>query len=123
MAPPSVDGGYYTQTPDNMPLVGPVCVGWGEGGERVQVPGAFMCGGLSGYGIMASHGVGELVAEHVVNGTKGKGPNPIPNPNPKHVVNGTKDGGTGRSPPPRNQCSEQFAATYMYTDIYNSSPS
>ena len=73
MAPPSVDGGYYTQTEDNMPLVGPICVGWGEGGERVNVPGAFMCGGLSGYGIMASHGVGELVAEHVVNGTKGGG--------------------------------------------------
>jgi len=52
-----VDGGYYTQTPDNMPLIGPACA--------VPVDGAYVVGALSGFGVMASAGVGELLAKHV----------------------------------------------------------
>ena len=52
----SVDGGYYTKTPDNLPLIG-------------RVPGApagsFICAGLSGYGVMAANAAGELLAAHV----------------------------------------------------------
>ena len=55
---PHVDGGYYTCTPENYPLVGPVC----------DVTGAYVCGGLAGYGLMAAHGAGELLAAHVVGG-------------------------------------------------------
>ncbi len=52
----SVDGGYYTKAPDNVPLVGPV----------VGAPaGSYVCAGLSGYGIMASNAAGELLAQHV----------------------------------------------------------
>jgi len=50
-----VDGGYYAKTPENRPLVGPLAV-----------EGAFVTGALSGYGIMASHAAGELVAAHVL---------------------------------------------------------
>jgi len=52
-----VDGGYYTKTIENMPLVGPL-------GPR----GSFVCGALSGFGIMAACGVGELAALHVSGG-------------------------------------------------------
>ncbi len=52
---PVVDGGYYTAAPDNMPLVGPA------GPDGFVVAGA-----VSGYGIMASAAVGELVALHVM---------------------------------------------------------
>lgn len=52
-----VDGGYYTKTIENLPLVGPA------GPE-----GAFVCGALSGFGIMAACGVGELVATAVGGG-------------------------------------------------------
>jgi sarcosine oxidase, subunit beta len=48
------DGGYYTKTPENRPLAGPL-----------PVEGAYVCGALSGYGLMASAAVGELVAAHV----------------------------------------------------------
>ena len=50
------DGGYYTQAPDNMPLVGP---------QPGAPAGAFMCAGLSGYGVMAANAAGELLAQHV----------------------------------------------------------
>jgi sarcosine oxidase, subunit beta len=50
-----VDGGYYCKTPENRPLVGPLAV-----------EGAFVTGALSGYGLMAAHVAGELVASHVV---------------------------------------------------------
>jgi glycine/D-amino acid oxidase-like deaminating enzyme len=51
-APESViDGGYYTKTTDNLPLIG------AAGAE-----GAFVCGGLSGYGVMAACAAGELAA-------------------------------------------------------------
>jgi glycine/D-amino acid oxidase-like deaminating enzyme len=53
---PVVDGGYYTETPELVPLLGPVP------GAR----GAFLCGGLAGYGLMAAHAAGELVAAHAL---------------------------------------------------------
>ncbi|MCP4309362.1 MAG: FAD-binding oxidoreductase [bacterium] len=46
-----VDGGYYTKTIENRPLAGPA-------GPR----GSFVCGALSGFGIMAACAVGELTA-------------------------------------------------------------
>jgi glycine/D-amino acid oxidase-like deaminating enzyme len=49
-----VDGGYYCKTPENRPLVGPL-----------DVQGAWVCGALSGYGVMAAQAAGELVAAHV----------------------------------------------------------
>ncbi len=54
MPQPYVDGGYYTKTADNRPLIGPL-----------DVPGTFVCGAFSGYGIMASPAAGVLAAAHV----------------------------------------------------------
>ena len=51
---PQIDGGYYTKTRENRPLVGPM-----------GVDGAYMIGAVSGYGIMAACGVGDLLAAHV----------------------------------------------------------
>jgi glycine/D-amino acid oxidase-like deaminating enzyme len=51
---PILDGGYYTKTRENRPLVGPL-----------PVRGAFVIGALSGYGLMAACGAGELLATHV----------------------------------------------------------
>lgn len=51
---PILDGGYYTKTPENRPLIGPL-----------PIPGAFVVGALSGYGLMASQAAGELLAAHV----------------------------------------------------------
>ena len=48
------DGGYYTKTPENRPLAGPL-----------PVEGAYVCGAVSGYGLMAAAAMGELVAAHV----------------------------------------------------------
>ena len=48
------DGGYYTKTPENRPLAGPL-----------PVEGSYICGAVSGYGLMASAAVGELVAAHI----------------------------------------------------------
>ncbi|HMQ35212.1 MAG TPA: FAD-dependent oxidoreductase, partial [Chloroflexaceae bacterium] len=50
-----VDGGYYTRTPENRPLIGPL-----------PVAGAYIVGGLSGYGLMAACGAAELLAAHVL---------------------------------------------------------
>jgi sarcosine oxidase, subunit beta len=50
----AMDGGYYTKTPENRPLIG-----------RLPVQGAYIIAALSGYGIMASCAAGELVAAHV----------------------------------------------------------
>ena len=55
MPRPFVDGGYYTKTPENRPLIGPL-----------EVPGAYVCSAFSGFGIMAAMGSGELLAQHVV---------------------------------------------------------
>ena len=54
MPRPQLDGGYYTKTRENRPLVGPL-----------PVEGAFVIGAVSGYGIMSACGVGELLAQHV----------------------------------------------------------
>lgn len=54
MPRPSVDGGYYTKTQENRPLAGPL-----------GVPGAYVIGAASGYGIMAAAGLAELLAAHI----------------------------------------------------------
>jgi len=51
------DGGYYCKTQENRPLIGPL-----------PVEGAYVIGGLSGYGIMASQAAGELLAAHITGG-------------------------------------------------------
>jgi glycine/D-amino acid oxidase-like deaminating enzyme len=54
MPRPQLDGGYYTKTRENRPLVGPL-----------PVKGAYVIGAVSGYGIMSACGMGELLAQHV----------------------------------------------------------
>ncbi len=54
MPRPQLDGGYYTKTRENRPLVGPL-----------PVEGAYVIGAVSGYGIMSACAVGELLAQHV----------------------------------------------------------
>lgn len=56
------DGGYYVKTAENHPLVGPTPTPDARGGS---IGGAFTCGALSGFGMMASHAAGELCAAHV----------------------------------------------------------
>ncbi|NOY99804.1 MAG: FAD-binding oxidoreductase [Chloroflexi bacterium] len=51
---PILDGGYYTKTPENRPLIGPL-----------PVEGAYVLGALSGYGIMSACAAGELLAAHI----------------------------------------------------------
>ena len=51
---PFVDGGYYARTPENRPLVGPL-----------PVEGAYIIGGLGGFGMMASCGASDLLAKHM----------------------------------------------------------
>jgi glycine/D-amino acid oxidase-like deaminating enzyme len=48
------DGGYYTKTKENRPLIGPL-----------PLDGAFVCGAYSGYGIMAACAGAELLAAHI----------------------------------------------------------
>lgn len=55
---PYVDGGYYTKTRDNRPLIGPL-----------PVEGAYVIGALSGFGVMASQGAAELLGAHVTGAT------------------------------------------------------
>jgi len=50
-----VDGGYYTRTPDNLPLIG-----------RTPVAGYFLMAALSGFGVMASPAAGELLARAIL---------------------------------------------------------
>ena len=50
----SVDGGYYTKTRENRPLIG-----------KLPVEGAYIIGALSGFGVMAGCGAGELLAAHL----------------------------------------------------------
>lgn len=57
MSRPWLDGGYYTRTRENRPLIG-----------RLPVEGAFVVGALSGYGLMAACAAGELVALHATGG-------------------------------------------------------
>ncbi len=51
---PTVDGGYYAKTEENRPLIGPL-----------PLKGAYVIGALSGFGLMAAAGAGELLAAHV----------------------------------------------------------
>jgi glycine/D-amino acid oxidase-like deaminating enzyme len=51
---PYIDGGYYTKTRENRPLIGPL-----------PVEGAYIFGALSGYGLMAACAGGELLAAHI----------------------------------------------------------
>jgi len=51
---PVLDGGYYTKTHENRPLIGPL-----------PIEGAYVIGALSGYGIMSSCAAGDLLAAHV----------------------------------------------------------
>jgi len=55
MPRPQLDGGYYTKTRENRPLVGPM-----------GIDGAYVAGAVSGYGIMSACGVGDLLAAHVM---------------------------------------------------------
>lgn len=50
-----VDGGYYTKTRENRPLIGP-------GG----VEGIHLLTGMSGFGVMVSAGAADLLAAHIV---------------------------------------------------------
>ena len=50
----TVDGGYYTKTPENRPLIGPL-----------PVTGAYVNAAYSGFGIMGACAGGELLAAHV----------------------------------------------------------
>jgi len=54
MSKPLIDGGYYTRTAENRPLIGPL-----------PVEGAYVLGALSGFGIMAALAAGELLAAHI----------------------------------------------------------
>jgi glycine/D-amino acid oxidase-like deaminating enzyme len=54
MPRPQLDGGYYTKTRENRPLVSPL-----------PVQGSYVIGAVSGYGIMSACAVGELLAQHV----------------------------------------------------------
>jgi len=49
-----VDGGYYTKTRENRPLIG-----------KLPVEGAYVIGALSGFGVMTACGAGELLAAHL----------------------------------------------------------
>lgn len=51
---PVVDGGYYTKTRENRPLIG-----------RLPLEGAYLVGALSGFGVMAAAAAGELVSHYV----------------------------------------------------------
>ena len=51
------DGGYYCKTRENRPLIGPL-----------SIEGAYVIGGLSGYGIMTSQAAGDLLATHITGG-------------------------------------------------------
>lgn len=51
---PYVDGGYYTKTRENRPLIGPTAVG-----------GVYLSCAYSGFGIMAACAGGDLIARHV----------------------------------------------------------
>lgn len=53
-----IDGGYYTKTEENRPLVGPTAV-----------RGAFVNCAFSGYGLMAAPAAGELLAAHILGRT------------------------------------------------------
>jgi glycine/D-amino acid oxidase-like deaminating enzyme len=54
MPRPQLDGGCYTRTRENRPLIGPL-----------GIEGAYIIGAVSGYGIMSACGAGDLLAAHI----------------------------------------------------------
>jgi len=52
---PQLDGGYYTKTRENRPLIGPL-----------PFSGAYVIGALSGFGLMTACAAGELLAAYIV---------------------------------------------------------
>jgi len=52
---PVVDGGYYTKTVENLPLIGPM-----------DPSGSYVVGALSGFGVMAAASAGELAVQHAL---------------------------------------------------------
>lgn len=50
----AMDGGYYTKTRENRPLITPL-----------PIQGAYLIGALSGFGLMASAAAGDLLAAHI----------------------------------------------------------
>jgi len=54
LPPVYVDGGYYTKTEENRPLIG-----------SLAVEGAYVNAALSGYGLMAAPAAGELIAAQI----------------------------------------------------------
>lgn len=54
LPPSSVDGGYYTKTPENRPLIG-----------SAGPAGHFLACGYSGFGVMVACGGADLVADHI----------------------------------------------------------
>ena len=52
---PFMDGGYYARTPENRPLIGPL-----------PVDGAYIIGGLGGFGMQASCGSADLLAQYIL---------------------------------------------------------
>jgi glycine/D-amino acid oxidase-like deaminating enzyme len=50
----TVDGGYYTKTRENRPLIGPA-----------GPDGFHLLAGLSGFGVMVAAGAADLLARHV----------------------------------------------------------
>jgi len=57
MPRPQVDGGYYTRTRENRPLIG-----------GMGVEGAYVIGAVAGFGIMSACGAGDLLAKHIRGG-------------------------------------------------------
>jgi glycine/D-amino acid oxidase-like deaminating enzyme len=51
----SVDGGYYTKTAENRPLIGPT-----------EHDGVYLMAGLSGFGVMVAAGAADLLARHLL---------------------------------------------------------
>lgn len=58
MGRPYIDGGYYTKTKENRPLICPL-----------PISGAYVFGALSGFGIMAALGGAELLAAYMTGNT------------------------------------------------------
>lgn len=54
----SVDGGYYTKTRENRPLIGPT-----------GIEGVYLLTALSGFGVMVSAGAADLLARHITGST------------------------------------------------------
>jgi glycine/D-amino acid oxidase-like deaminating enzyme len=52
---PFIDGGYYARTPENRPLISPL-----------PVEGAFIIGGLGGFGMQVACGAADLLAHHIL---------------------------------------------------------